>query len=79
MVGEDKENDVLGGEGCMKSGEGKSCVDTAKETGSAMDTGRGSVLGSVLLTYKRRKNARVVENGTVSDASGDKLAEVCDV
>lgn len=75
MVGEDKERDVLGVGGCMESRQAESCVNTAKENGSTMDTERVSVVGSSLLTYKRRKNARVVKNGMVSDALRAKLAE----
>ncbi|KAK4429605.1 PHD finger protein EHD3 [Sesamum alatum] len=68
MVDEQKENSVLGGGSYTESGVVDPKVDGAKANGIATGMETGSLeLGGGLLTYQRRKNAKVVENGILRD------------
>ncbi|KAK6114940.1 hypothetical protein DH2020_007209 [Rehmannia glutinosa] len=74
MVEAHKGNNVLGG-GIYKEVV-EPTVDAAKLNGSATDKRNGSSgSGGGLLTYKRRRSARVVEQGMVSDNPETQLVE----
>ncbi|KAG8378212.1 hypothetical protein BUALT_Bualt08G0114300 [Buddleja alternifolia] len=76
MVDAQKENNVFGGRSCMNSGLVVPRVDTVKENGVATDMETGSSgLGDGLVTYKRRKYSKAVEDGMVSDDSATQLVE----
>ncbi|XP_011102106.1 PHD finger protein EHD3 isoform X1 [Sesamum indicum] len=70
MVDEQKDNSVLGGGSYTESGVVEPKVDGAKANGRAtgMETGLPE-LGGGLLTYQRRRNAKVVENGILRDGA----------
>lgn len=70
MVDAHKENNSFGGLSCSRSGVVEPEVGEAKANGSVTDSGTGSSgLGGGMLTYKRRRLAKVTKNETVSDYS----------
>ncbi|KAI3464573.1 hypothetical protein Pfo_021236 [Paulownia fortunei] len=76
MVDAHKENNVFEGGSYTKNVVVEPRVDAAKAKGSVTVTETGSLgLGGGLLTYKRRRNAKVVEHGMVWDDSETQLVE----
>ncbi|KAL3845484.1 hypothetical protein ACJIZ3_002887 [Penstemon smallii] len=74
MVEAEKETNDLDGESCLTSGLVVPKAEEVKENGIAIDripASSGSRDG--LVTYKRRKTAKVVENGTIRDDSVTQL------
>ncbi|KAL0314369.1 UNVERIFIED_CONTAM: PHD finger protein EHD3 [Sesamum angustifolium] len=71
MVDEQKESSVLVGGSYTESGVVEPKVDGVKVNGRATGVETGSPeLGGSLLTYQRRRNAKVVENGILRDDAG---------
>lgn len=70
MVDVHKENNVFVGGSYTGSGVVEPKVDEVKANGSATDMDAGSSgFGGGLVTYKRRRNAKVVEDGMVCENS----------
>lgn len=76
MVDTHKESNVNGGRSYFDSSVGAFTVEAVKANGVASDNEAGpSGLGfDGLVTYKRRKNVKVVEHGKVLD---DSVSHLC--